>query len=835
MTALINDLNYAFRQLRQRPAFSVVVILILALGLGANTAIFNLVYAVLLRPLPVNNPQELVLLIPKGFFPGGAMRSYSSFSYPMYEFLKEHNQVFSGLLCRCQFDANVGLEGQTQRIKAEMVSGDYFSTLRVRSALGRLIGPSDNVRPGEHSVAVLSDSYWQSRFNGDPEVIGKTILVNGTSLTIIGVSEAGFTGVEPDICPQIRVPIMMTKQMISHIKWIDLDDPLDRWIQIMARLKPGVSLAQVQAALQPLHQSFVAATIETAMVNHPDKDKQRYRETSIIVSSGQWGTSWMRKIMGKPLVMLLAMVTLVLLVACVNIANLMIGRAVLRQGELAVRNAIGASRARLVKQLLVENSLLAGLGSLAGLLVAAWTTPLLIRFIPSFEAPPSQVTGINGVVFSFSLLATLIAVFIFGLGPAFLSTRFNLASVLKQQNTRTISLGHLRRFLVIAQVSLSLLLLIAGSLFIRSLMNLSTQDPGFQIEHIMAFSVDPTLNGYDTNKTKQIYARLKERLDGLGSIESSALGMVRVLEDSSWTTAVAVEGHSGQPVQKIGVYANGISTDYFRTLGIPIKQGRDFGSLDKAQGPLVVIVNETFNQRFLKQFPDQQSAIGAHLGWAIPGQPINMEIIGIVGDTKNENMQETPQLQLYTPYEQCWTALAMTGYVRSTLAPVVVYGEVQSVLHEIDPSLTIYATRTLDEQRRHSLGTERLIAMLATTFAVFATLLTAIGLYGVLNFSVIRRTREFGLRMALGAKNCNILWIVFKEVLFLLAIGTVIAVPVAYGLGRFISSQLYGVVPYDPGVTALAVVLLGAVAVLAASIPARRAAKIDPMEALRYE
>jgi predicted permease len=835
MSNLINDINYSFRQLRRRPTFSIVVVLILALGIGANTAIFNLVYAVLLRPLPVDSPQELVLLTPEGFFPGGAMRSYSSFSYPMYEFFKEHNDVFSGLLCRCQFDANMGFQGQTHRIKAEMVSGDYFDTLGVHSALGRLITPQDNVHPGEHPVAVLSASYWQSQFNRDSEILGQTILVNGYPLTIIGVSEAGFTGVEPDICPQVRVPLMMTPQMIPHIKWIQLDDPLDRWVQIMARRKSGVSLAQAQATLTPLHQTFAANTIETSMGNHPEKDKQRYLRSSTIASPGKWGTSWMRKIMGKPLWMLFGMVGLVLLVACVNIANLMIARAVQRQGELAVRNAIGAPRGRLIRQLLIESSLLAALGGLTGLLAAGWTSRILIRFIPSFEAPLSLITTINGSVFGFSMLATLIAVFIFGLIPAFTSTRFNLASVLKQRNARAFAHGSLRRFLVIAQVSLSLLLLMAGSLFLRSLRNLSTQDPGFRTDHTVAFSLDPTLNGYDTDKTKQIYTQFKEKLDGVGSIESSALGMVRVLEDSSWTTTVAVEGHPGQPAQKIHVFANDISEDYFQTLGIPLLQGRDFGPLDKAQGPKVVIVNETFNQQFLKQFPDQHSALGAHLGWAVPGQSINMEIVGIVGDTKNESMRETKQPQIYEPYEQCWTALGMTGYVRSSLAPAVVYQDIRRVLCDIDPSLPIYATRTLEEQRKHSLGTERLIAMLATTFAVFAVLLTAIGLYGLLNFSIIRRTQEFGLRIALGANNYNILWIVLREVLFLWLLGTVIAVPVAYGLGRFISSQLYGVAPHDLGVTAIAIGLLGAVAFLAAWIPARRAARIDPMEALRYE
>jgi predicted permease len=834
MNTLIKDIKFGIRQLGRNPGFTAVVVIVLALCIGANTAIFNLLYAVLLRPLPVERPNELVLLTPEGFFPGGTMRSYSSFSYPMYEFLKEHNEVFSGLLCRCQFDANVGFQGQTHRIKAEMVSGDYFNTLGVHSVLGRLITIEYNIRPGEHPVAVLSSPYWESQFSSDPEVIGKTILINGHPLTIIGVSEAGFTGVEPEIRPQVRVPLMMTKQMIPHIKWIDLDDSLDRWVQILGRRKPNVSLAQVQAALQPLHQSFVAATIEQFMGDYPDEDKERFRTSSIIASPGQLGTSWMRKIMGKPLWMLLAMVVLVLLVACVNIANLMIGRAVLRRGELAVRLSMGAGRARLIVQLFIESFMLAFLGGCAGFCVASWTTQLLVRFIPISENP-TLTTGMNGTVFGFSLLATLVSVLIFGMVPAFTSTRFNLASVLKQQNTRMIAHGHLRRFLVIAQVSLSLLLLMAGGLFVRSLRNLSTQDAGFQTQNIVTFSVDPTLNGYDTNKTKQIYAQLKEKLDGLGSIESSALGMVRVLEDSSWTCTVAVEGHPGQPVRNIHVFANGISEDYFTTLGIPFRQGRDFGPGDTAQGPPVVIVNEAFNKQFLKQFPEQRSVLGAHLGWAVPGQPVNMEVIGIVGDTKNENMREDIQPQIYTPYGQLFTVLGMTGYVRSSLTPSAIYQDIQRVLNDIDPSLPIYAMRTLEQQRHRSLGMECLIAMLATTFGTFATLLTAIGLYGVLNFSVIRRTQELGLRKALGAQHANILWIVLREVLMLWGIGTVIAVPLVFGLGRFISSQLYGVVPNDPGITASVVLLLGIVAVLAAWIPARRAVKIEPMEALRYE
>jgi predicted permease len=442
---------------------------------------------------------------------------------------------------------------------------------------------------------------------------------------------------------------------------------------------------------------------------------------------------------------------------------------------------------------------------------------------------------VNGTVFGFSLLVTLVAVLIFGLVPAFSSTNFNLASGLKQRDGRTTSHGRLRRSLVIAQVSLSVLLLMAGSLFVRSLQNLSAGDAGFQTEHVVAFSVDPTLNGYDADRTKQIYAQLKEKLDGIGHVQSSALGMVRVLEESSWTCTVAAEGHPGQPAQIISVFANGISPDYFTTLGIPLRQGRDFGPLDKAQAPLVAIVNETFNRQFVRQFPNQSSALGAHLGWAVPGQPINMEIVGIVGDTKNETMREEMQPQIYTPYDQLFTALGTTGYVRSSLPPAAVYRDIQRVLYNIDPSLPIHAMRTLAKQRSLSLGTERLIALLAAAFAGFAVLLTAIGLFGVLSFSVVRRTREFGLRMALGARSRNIFWVVLKEVLILCGIGSAVALPVAYGLGLFIASQLYGVQPDDPGMAATSVLSLAVVAALTAWLPARRAARTDPMEALRHE
>jgi predicted permease len=352
---------------------------------------------------------------------------------------------------------------------------------------------------------------------------------------------------------------------------------------------------------------------------------------------------------------------------------------------------------------------------------------------------------------------------------------------------------------------------------------------------VVAFSVDPTLNGYDTDRTKQIYAQLKEKLDELPHVESSALGMVRVLDDSSWTCTVAVEGHPGQPGQNVHVFANDISEDYFTTLGIPLRQGRDFGPLDTRQSPRVVIVNETFNRHFLRQFTDRNSALGAHLGWAVPGQPIDMEIVGIVGDTKNESIREDMQPQIYTPYGQSFTALGMTGYVRSNLPPAAVCRDIQRALHDIDPSLPMHAVRTLEEQRDLSLGTERLIALLATAFAAFAVLLTALGLYGVLNFNVIGRTQELGLRMALGARRIDILWIVLRKVLVLWGIGTVVAIPPPYGLGRLVSSQLYGVVPYNLGVAVSVIFVMGTIAILSAWLPAWRAAKVDPMEAMRYE
>ncbi|MFC1761132.1 ABC transporter permease [Planctomycetota bacterium] len=835
MTTLLNDIKYALRQLKKQPVFATVVVLILALGIGANTAIFNLVHAVLLRPLSVEQPQELVLLTPEGFFPGGSMRSSISHSYLKMEYLKEHNEVFSKVLGRCLFDANIGLQGQTTRIQAEMVCGDYFDTLGVHPASGRLIQAADNQRPSEHPVAVLSADYWRSSFQKDPSVVGSTIHVNGYPLTVIGVSEAGFTGIEPGTNPQVRIPLMMAKQMIPHIKWIDLDDPMDSWVQVMGRRKAGVSLAQTQTALGPLHHRFVTQTIEQAMTQHPEKQKERYRHSTINAQPGQWGTSQLRQVMGKPLWMLMAMVGLVLLLACVNIANLLIGRSVLRQGELAVRNALGAGRIRLVSQLLVESVILAVLGGGAGILMTTWTTRLLLRFIPSSDTPPVLATGINGTVLAFSLAVVCATVLIFGLLPAFSATRFQLAAVLKQQNTRTLTRSRCRRLLVVVQVCLSLLLLMAGSLFVRSLRNLSNQETGFQTEGIVAFSMDPTLNGFDTQQSKQIYAQLKEKLDGLSYVESSALAMVRILDDSSWTCTVATADHPGQAAHNIPVFANGISTDYFTTLGIPIKQGRDFDTRDSIQAPKVAIVNEAFNQRFLKQFPGHQSALGSHLGWGIPGQPLNMEIVGIVGNTKNENLREAISPQIYTPYVQAWTALGMTGYVRSDQPAQAVFKDIQWIVKELDTNLPIHAMRTLNEQRTRSLCTERLIALLATTFGGFAALLTAIGLYGVLNFSVIRRTQELGLRMALGAQPHNIIKIVLREVLILVGFGTALALPVAFGLGRLITSQLYGVAPHDLAVTVLALTLLAVVAICAAALPAWRAARIDPMEALRYE
>jgi predicted permease len=835
MGNLGHDLRFAFRSFRKSPVFLAVAVLSLALGIGANTAIFTLVDQILLRLLPVKDPQQLVLLWGRGQHYGSNNGRYK-LSYPMYEDFRDHNQVFSGMFCRWGTSLSVSSEGRTERVDGELVSGTYFPVLGVGAALGRVFTPDDDKVPGGHPVAVISYRYWMNHFGGSRDVIGKKLLVDGYPLTIIGVSQAGFDGTDPGASPQIRVPIMMEAQISPQFAdFYSMKNRRGRWVNVFGRMKPGVTMKQAKASLQPFfHQILEMEVHEKGFETAAPETKKAFLSMFMELLPGSKGDSGLRRQFASPLLVLMALVGLVLLIACANVANLQVARATARQKEVAVRLALGASRWRIISQLLVESLMLALAGGVLGLALAVWMDRALLNFLPAGDSPLTISTTPDWRILAFSLGISLLTGIVFGLAPALQSTRPKLAATLKDQ-VGSIAGGTavgLRKTLVAAQVALSLLLLIGAGLFIRSLGNLKGLDPGFRVTNLIGFAVDPPQNGYKPERSLDFYRRLRENLDALPGVESSGLAVIPVLADNEWDSSMAVEGYQHKPTQAPDPHMQFVSPEYFKTMNIPVLLGRDFRMTDGRDASKVCIVNEKFARRFFKSGP----AIGKHIGMGgDPGTKLDIEIVGVVRDTKYESMREEVPLEVYRPYHQMDFVIGMYAYVRTTRRPEQAFSGIRRVVNDLDPNVPIFEMKTLETQMEESLITERLVATLSSGFGILATLLAAIGLYGVMAYIVAQRTREIGVRIALGASGRDVAKLVMRDVFILTAIGIGVGLPAAWGLTRMVRSQLYGIQPNDGLTIAAATLGIALVALVAGYVPARRAARVDPMRALRWE
>lgn len=830
--SLTQDIRYAFRTLTKSPVFCAVAVLSLALGIGANTAIFSLVDQLLLRMLPVKNPQELVLLTARGQHYGSNTGS-NSLSYPMYTDIRDGNQVFSGMFARYGLPLSFGLEGRTERVSGELVTGNYFPVLGVTAAAGRLFNASDDLVQGAHPIAVISYTFWQTRFGSDPGVIGRKIMVNGYPFTVIGVSQKGFYGIDPSVSPQIRVPMMM-KQQITPVRFYNLYDRRGRFAQVFGRLKPGITLTQAKAALQPLFHSILEREVrEKAFNNTTSYTRQQFLKMWLDVLPGSKGRSFTRQQFENPLWVLMCVVGFVLLIACANLANLLIARAAARQKEMAMRLALGASRFRLIRQLLVESLLLSLTGGLLGLALAAGMNRILISFIPQGTTPLALSVMPDWRVLAFNVGVSLFTGILFGLAPALQSTTADLAGTLKAQAANVVggSGVRLRKALVAAQVTLSLLLLIGAGLFITTLKNLRDIDPGFRIERLLTFKVDPPRNGYTDERTKQFYREMNSRLRALPGVNGAGTSVVALLDGDEWDSTITVEGYPAKQGESMNPHMNYLSTGFFSAVGIPVILGRDFTPNDTGK-PKVAIVNEKFAKRFF----GNASAIGHRIGMGgNPGTKTDITIVGVVRDTKYEGVRDEVPFELYIPQEQVEFATSVSAYVRTERPPQQTFAAVRQVIHSLDANLPVYDMRTLDEQVDRSLSTERLVATLSSVFGALATFLAAIGLYGVMAYTVTRRTREIGIRMALGAARGQVVWLVMREVIILMAIGIAVGLPASWMLTKLVQSQLYGVAPHDPITIVAAVTLIAGVAILSGYAPGRRATKIHPMEALRWE
>ncbi len=813
--------------------FVAVAVFSLSLGIGANTAIFTLIDQLLLRLLPVKDPQQLVLLTGRGSH-YGSNTGPNRLSYPMYSDFRDKNVVFQGMFCRNDGTFSLNFQGKTERVAGEVVSGNFFPVLGVGAAIGRVFGPQDDLIQGANPYAVLSYGFWVSRFGRDPGIIGQKLVINGYPFTVIGVSQAGFYGVDPAREQQIRIPVTMQKQ-IENSDFNRLNNRRWRWVQVYGRLKPGESIDQAKAGLQPLfHQMLEMEVKQEAFAKSAPLTKERFLKMWIDVLPAANGKSRTRETFSTPLLVLMCIVGLVLLIACANVANLQVARATARQKEIAVRLALGASRGRIVSQLLVESLMLSLTGGALGIALSVLIDQTLIGFLPTGTTPLTISSIPDARILIFALGVSLATGVIFGLAPALQATRPELAGTLKDQAGAVVGGGSvtMRKMLVIAQVTLSLILLIAAGLFIRSLSNLKDLDPGFRTGNLMSFNVDPPLNGYTKERSLQFYRQLYEAMNSTPGVKSASLAIMPVLQDNEWDSTVSVEGYSAKAGEWIDPHMQFVSPGYFKTMEVPVMVGRDFDQRDDIKSMKVAIVNEKFAMRYLGGV----NAIGRRIGMGgDPGTKTDITIIGVVRDTKYENMRAEMPYELYIPYRQLDFVNGMFAYVRTDRDPQELFETMRRKVMDLDSNIPVADMRTLEKQMEISLVTERLVASLSTAFALLATVLAGIGLYGVMAYTVARRTREIGIRMALGAYSGNVIWLVMREVLLLLGIGMLIGLPTAWALSRFVQTQLYGLTPNDPSTIVLAVVGIAAVATMAGFFPARKATRVDPMRALRWE
>ena len=832
----MGTLKHAFRTLFKTPFVTAVAIISLALGIGANAAIFSIFEQMLIRPLPVREPRQLVNLSAPGPKPGSQSCSQAGdcetvFSYPMFKDLEAKQTVFTGIAAHRGFGANLAYQKQTLNGEGMEVSGSYFPLLGIQPALGRLLGPADDQTIGAGFATVLSYDYWQERLGGDPGVLNKTMVINGQHFTIVGVAPSGFTGTTLGARPHVYVPITMRALMEPGFN--GFDNRRSYWAYLFARLKPGVTLEQASAGMNAIYKPIVndvEAPLQTGM---SEQTMARFRTKQILLEDGRRGQSSVHEEASTPLKLLFGVTGIVLLIACANIANLLLARGANRAMEMAVRLSLGARRWQIVRQLLIESVVLAVLGGAGSLLVAKWTLGLISSIMPS-EAAGTFTTELRPPVMIFAALLSIGTGLIFGMFPALHSTRDDLISTMRA-NTGQLSgaraAARFRTSLVTAQIALSMALLVSAGLFIKSLMNISKVDLGIRTENVVTFGISPELNAYSNQRAAQLFNRVEEELAAIPGVTGVTEALVPLLAGSNWGSDVAVEGFKSGPDIDSNSRFNMVGANYFKTLGVPLISGREFTSADVVGAPKVAVVNEAF----AKKFNLGRDAVGKRISSGGRSEALDVMIVGLARDAKYSDVKDEIPPVFFRPFRQDSTVGAITFYVRTSLEPEPLIATVRTVVAKLDPDLPLENLKTLTQQARENIFLDRIISTLSAAFAGLATLLAAVGLYGVLAYTVAQRTREIGVRMALGADSGRVRMMVLRQVGFMTAIGGIIGIAAAIGLGKAAGSLLYGLEGHDPAVMIVAALALTLVALIAGYIPARRASKVNPMQALRYE
>jgi predicted permease len=829
------NLKFALRTLFKTPFVTIVAIVSLALGIGANAAIFSLFNQILLKPLDVPEPARLVNLGAPGPKPGSSNCGQAGgcddvFSYAMFRDLERAQTPFTGIAAHVGFGANLSAGGQTQNGEGLLVSGSYFPVLGLKPAIGRLLAPEDDKAPGEPHVVVLSYAFWQSRFALDPNILNQPLVVNGQTMTIVGVAPKGFDSTTLGVKPQVYAPITM-RGFSQPFK--GFDHRRSYWAYLFARLKPGVSIEQARAAMSTVYRGIVndvEAKLQTGM---SEQTMTRFRNKPILLTDGRQGQSDVAGEARAPLTLLLGVTAFVLLIACANIANLLLARGAARASEMAVRLSIGAGRGQLVRQLLAESCLLALFGGVAGIIVAQWTLTAIAAILPP-QATDTVVLEVDPIVMLFAGALAIGTGLLFGLFPALHSTRPDLVSALKGQSGQPSGARSAARFrtsLATAQIALSMALLVSAGLFTKSLLNISRVDLGLNAENVIMFRISPELNGYKPEQSRQLFERVEDEFAALPGVTGVTMSIVPLLSGSNYGSSVAVEGFKAGPDTDTGSRYNEVGPGYFATLGIPLVAGRDFTRADALGAPKVAIVNEAF----AKKFNLGRDVVGKRMGDEGGTSPLTIEIVGLVRNAKYSSVKSEIPPVFFRPYRQDERVGAMTVYVRTAADPETFMTMIPKALARIDANLPVERLRTLPQQVRDNVFLDRFISVLAAAFACLATLLAAVGLYGVLAYTVSQRTREIGLRMALGAAPSRVRAMVLRQVGVMVAVGGAIGLGAAIGLGQLAQSLLFQLKGSDPIVLAGAAVSLAVVALLAGFVPALRASQVDPMSALRYE
>ncbi len=832
------DLRFGLRMLRKHPGFTFAAVLLLALGIGVNTALFSVVDAVLLKRLPVNAPEQLVLLSRNS-----SGKTIDNFSFGMYERLRDHDRTLTGLLAYYPLRLTASIAGQPEpALNGQLVTGNYYAVLGVNAARGRTLTPEDDRTPGAHPVCVISDGYWHRRFGRDPKVIGQNISLSNQPFTVIGVTPPEFFGTEVGAAMDITVPLTMQEQVIPGIRSFMRGGTRFR---LLGRLQTGATMAQAQASLGLLYQQYMADELQRISTSNKGKgpDPKMLAER-LQVASGSQGLSALRRQFSQSLFVLMGVVALVLLIACANVAGLMLARAVSRRQEMAVRLALGAARWRLMRQLLTESLLLAGLGGLFGWLSAWWGTRLLLPWLSQGEIPLRLNLTPDLRLLVFTAVAALLTGVWFGFAPAWLATRVELHTALKQDVQAAGKHGGRLGFgqvFVVAQVALSLLLLVGAGLFVRSLQKLQQVDTGFARENVVVLKLEPVGSDGKWNVLPQLtslYDELLRRTQAFPDVLAASLIGYSPMSRREWLTmgetpdtmaTISLPEYTPSSDEEMDVHFMQVYPNSFAALGVPLLAGRDFTPQDNdKQAPPVAIINESLARRFF----GNQSPIGRRFSNRLGA----VEIIGVVKDVKYRSLREQERPMYYRPFQQPGTSRGqMTLVVRTTGDPLSLAAALQREARALDPAMPLFTAETLAAQLDASLAQERLVAALSSVFSLLALLLACIGLYGVLAYDVARRTHEIGIRMALGASSGRIVQLVLRETLWLMSIGVVIGLGTALAATRWVKSLLFGLEPHDPLTMGLAVLTLLVVAAVAGYLPARRAAKVDPLVALRHE